>query len=271
MRPLRLALFAVMCLAASAAAARPSIVLQDGNWGDANVRDIAAVLDSVAGVLAPHFPRHAGARVVVRYSSFGPRVLANKSADGAHVVVLNVQDRRWDQFAYQFSHELCHVFSNYDQRPVGAQPGAREHQWLEESLCDAVSLYTLNRLAEAWKTAPPHAGWEAYASAFREYADRLLSAEHRRLPRGSLAGWYSTHRAALEADPYLRKKNEQLATSLLDLFESVPQSLEALGYLNIDVPAGQDLAGYLAAWYDCCPPQHRPFVGRLISLLQRSS
>ena len=72
------------------------------------MRDIDSVLNSVAYILAPHFPRHASARVLVGYSETGPRVLSRKPSDGAHVVLLNVQDRRWDQFAYQFSHELPH-------------------------------------------------------------------------------------------------------------------------------------------------------------------
>lgn len=260
-----------MAWATTPAASGLSIHVQAGDWGDASVRDIQAVLGSVADVLAPHFPRHASARVVVAYSKAGPRVLARKSSDGAHVVLLNVQDRRWDQFAYQFSHELCHIFSNYDQRPIGDDPASRGHQWFEETLCEAVSLITLKRVAAAWKTSPPHAGWEAYAPAFREYAARLLSGEHRRMQsQESLGAWYVRHQVALEGNPYIRDKNEQLATSLVDLFESTPGSLEAVGYLNVETPSEQGFAAYLAAWLDCCPPEHRPFVGRLIALLSAS-
>lgn len=249
-------------------AGRILIEVQNGNWGDASVRDIQVVLDTVASVLAPHFPRHASTRVVVGHSSAGPRVLARKSSGGAHVVLLNVQDRRWDQFAYQFSHELCHIFSNYDQRPISHDPASREHQWLEETLCEAVSLVALDRLSSSWKDSPPHAGWESYAPAFREYAQRLSSAAHRRLPpEESLAGWRQRHQAELELNPYLREKNELLATSLLEVFDTTPGSLEAIGYLNLEAPANADLAAYLAAWHDCCPPAHRPFVVRLIALL----
>ena len=246
---------------------RLSVRVQPGDWGNAAVDDVQAVLTSVADVLAPYFPRHAAARVVVNSSRTGPRVLARKSADGAHLVLLNVQDRRWDQFAYQFSHELCHIFSNYDQRPVAGDSAAREHQWFEETLCEAVSLVALTRLASSWKESPPRAGWDDYAPAFREYAERLLSAQHRRLPpQQSPSSWYVLHQAALESNPYHRDKNELLATSLLELFDSVPGSLAAIGYLNLEAPSERGLAGYLAAWYDCCPEQHRLFVRRLIAL-----
>lgn len=266
-------LLAVACVAAPLAPAfgasgRISIEVQDGNWGDASVSDIRSVLESVADVLAPRFPRHASARIVVGYSATGPRVLARKSPDEAHIVFLTVRDRRWDQLAYQFSHELCHIFSNYDQRPIEAASGSREHQWFEETLCEVVSLVTLNRLASSWKESPPQAGWEDYAPAFREYAARLLSRDHRRMPvHESLGTWYVRHQVALEGNPYIRRTNEQLAASLLHLFESTPGSLEAIGYLNdVEAPFKQGFAAYLAAWRDCCPPEHRPFVGRLIAL-----
>ncbi len=269
----RSALLAFLCFAGfSALTASPvksglSIQVQSGDWGDARVRDIESVLNSVADVLAPYFPRHASAGVVVEYSSAGPKVLSRKSSDGAHRVLLNVRDGRWDQLAYQFSHELCHIFSNYDRRPIGNDLASREHQWFEEALCEAVSLVTLNQLAASWKSSPPHPGWEVYAPAFREYALRLMSAEHRRVAvQESLEGWYRQHQVALAANPYLRDKNERLATSLLVILESTPGSLEAIGYLNLEEPAKRGFAGYLAAWYDCCPEQHRQFVRRLIAL-----
>lgn len=269
----RLAFLAASCLVSSAIfagtspAGRPSITVQQGDWGDASLRDIQVVLDSVSAVLAPHFPRHISARVVVAYSAAGPRVLARKSPDGAHVVLLNVRDRRWDQFAYQFSHELCHIFSNYDQRPIAHGDGSREHQWFEEAVCETVSLLTLNRLAEIWKTSAPHAGWEGYAPAFREYAARLLAREHRRLAdEASVARLYARHQPTLAANPYLRETNEQLATALLAVFDSSPAALAAIGYLNLESPGKQSFAAYLATWYECCPEEHRAVVRRLMSL-----
>jgi hypothetical protein len=241
-----------------------SIQVQPGDWGNAHVEDIQAVLGSVAAVLEPYFPRHSASRVVVSASNTGPQVLARKSADGAHLVLLNVRDRRWDQFAYQFAHELCHIFSNYDQRPIG-DAASREHQWFEETLCEMVSLVALKRLAVRWQDSPPRAGWEDYAPAFREYAERLLSAQHRRVPaHQSPSAWFAHHRVVLENNPYQRDKNELLASSLLELLESTPGSMEAIGYLNLEAPSKPGFSGYLAAWYDCCPEQHRPFVRRVM-------
>ena len=248
-----------------------SIRVQAGSWGNASVQDIEAVLHSVARALRPHSSGGVTPQVLVRFSTMGPRVLERKSEDGAHVVLLNVQDRRWDQFAYQFSHELCHVLTNYDRRPIG-ESGSREHQWFEETLCEVVSLVTLDRLASSWAKSPPHAGWEDYAPAFREYAARLRAAPHRALlERQSIVSWYAEHGHSLEEDPYQREKNEALAAALLELFATTPDALEAIAYLNLEPAPKGGFAAYLAAWHDCCPEQHRPFVRRLMLLFETAA
>ena len=231
------------------------------------MQDIEAVLQSVADVLLPDFPRHRSISIDVRSSAAGPRVLAIKSSEGSHQVLLNVQGARWDQLAYQFSHELCHIVSNYDRREIGSVPALRGHQWFEETLCEAVSLMTLDRLTSKWEQSPPVAGWQDYAGAFRNYAQRLLSDPHRHLPHSSsFAAWYRENERALEEDPYLREKNELAAVALRELLENTPGSLAAIGYLNLESSGRGSFAAYLASWYDCCPEAHRPFVLRLMSL-----
>ena len=261
----KLALLAACACLSTATVAGPSIRVQAGDWGAASVQDIEAVLDSVAEVLLPDFPQHASVRIVVRRTAGGPRVLADKTADGAHQVLLDVRDARWDQFAYQFSHELCHIVSNYDHREIADASALRPHQWFEETLCEMVSLVTLDRLASAWQRSAPHSGWESYAPAFRRYADRLRQAGHRRLST-SFAAWYRANGTDLERDPYLRDRNEFAASAMLELFQSTPDSLRAIGYLNLAAPSRERFADYLAAWYDCCPEAHRPLVQRLMAL-----
>ena len=267
MRVFRHFLLVVGCMVASAACSAPSIRVQAGDWGAARVDDIGAVLGSVAEVLLPDFPKYASVRIEVRSSRTGPRVLEEKTTDGAYQVELNVRDARWDQFAYQFSHEFCHIVSNYDRREIASITGHRPHQWLEETVCEVVSMVTLKRLASRWQEAPPYPSWASYAPAFTRYAHRLVDSEHRNLPAGTaFVAWYHENERALESNPYLRTRNELAATALLDLFEA-PGGLRAIGYLNLETPAREDLASYLAAWQDCCPEAQRPLIERLISLL----
>ena len=272
----KFACFALAVVVGSAALAmdqlprsgRIAIHVENGNWGTAGIQDIERVLASVADALSPHFPQRASNRIVVEYSRTGPRALFEKSADGAYRVLLNVRDRRWDQFAYQFSHELCHIFTNFEHREISRDTASRGHQWFEEAMCEAVSLYSLNRLASSWEHSPPYPGWEHYAPVFREYANRLLSERHRQLqPNESTAQWYRTNRIELVGNPYLREKNERLATRLFSLLEETPGSLEAIGYLNLEgPPAAKSLQAYLESWYDCCPEKYRDFISRIIEL-----
>lgn len=251
------------------ASARMTIRVENGSWGAAQPRDIEVVLASVADVLTPYFPRRARERVSVTFSPDGPRVLFAKSSDGAHRVLLNVQDTRWDQFAYQFSHELCHIFTNYEHRAIGTGPVAADHQWFEEALCEAVSLFVLNRMSSSWEQSPPHASWRAYAPAFREYAQRLLDNPRRYLPPGqSFDEWFQRRYDALERNPYSREENAIVATKLLAMLERTPGSLEAVGYLNSDqgLPP-RSFGAYLASWFACCPDGRRDFISQIIALL----
>ncbi len=262
-----------VALATEPLSARPTIEVRDGGWGTAQVSDIETVLGSVSGVLLPYFPGHESDRIQVAFSTQGPHVLLEKSSDGSHRVILNVRDTRWDQFAYQFSHELCHIFSNYGQRALDGGAVARDHQWFEETLCEAVSLLTLDWLSANWERSPPHPRWKTYAPAFREYASRLLNQEHRRLPpNATIATWYDANRGELETHPYLRDKNELLASALLPLIQKTPASLASIAFLNRKRPVmPATFKAYLEAWYICCPPELRDFVRRLISLLGEPS
>lgn len=254
--------------AGSTSPANPIVIhVQQGDWGTARTNEIAAVLTSVAKVLAPYFPQRVSTRVRIASSRQGPRVLLEKFPDGAHLVFLNVRDTRWDQFAYQFSHELCHIFANSQHRETSGEM-VRSHQWFEEALCEAVSLLTLKQMALGWENSPPYPHWKDYAPAFREYAERLLGEKHRNLPPGkSIAEWYAENRDVLGSNPYLRERNEFLATRLMALLEEAPRGLEAIGYLNLKQSSfNESFEAYLEAWYSCCPEEIRDFAGRIIAL-----
>ena len=248
------------------------VQVQPGDWGDARSGDIQTVLQSVAATFLPYFPQHASDRIEVSRSRTGPQVLAAKSQDGAYRVMLDVSDTRWDQFTYQFGHELCHVFTNFEHRDFGAAAAPRDQHWFEEALCESMSLLALERVASSWEQSPPHAEWRAYAENFRQYARRLQSQAHRHLPaQASFANWYYANRDALETNPYLREKNELVADVLLPLLEQTPGGLEATGYMNLD-RAGRSgsFRDYLESWQKCCPSRYEEIVARLMTLFERT-
>lgn len=246
-----------------------------GNWGSADPQDIQVVLESAASEFRPFVappaqsasPRVLKLRVVPRGNS--PRVLYERGPEGEYVIQLTARDERWFQYAYQFSHELCHILSNFDHKAWqgGAVPSG--NQWFEESLCETASLFTLKRMAASWAERPPGRKWIGYGKVFGSYAEQLLAESHRRLPANQTLGqWYAENQPALQDNPYLREKNELVAAMLLPLFEQDPAMWQAIGYLNTNPgSAAKSFSEYLADWHGACPSGTQEHVGKTMNLL----
>lgn len=247
----------------------PQVRLTPEGWGNTRLADLQLLLDAVAELIGAHFPQRDIGIIRVIAGESGPMAFYDKSPEGDYVIQLSARHSRWHQFVYQFSHELCHVYSNFDGKPP-AVDGKVEHrnQWFEESVCEAAALYTLKRLAAQWAEQPPAPQFAGYDATLNALAAYLVNEPHRRLPYGaSLAGWFQGNRGLLEADPYLRDKNEVVANQLLSLLEQEPDALGAIGYLNAHTEdAGKDFADYLGAWFDACPERHRMVVGHVMAL-----
>ena len=72
---------------------------------------------------------------------------------------------------------------------------------------------------------------------------------------------------ALHDNPYLREKNELVATMLLPMFEQDPAMWQAIAYLNPSATsAGKPFSEYLADWHGACPTGTQEHVGKAMSL-----
>ncbi|MBC7945419.1 MAG: hypothetical protein H7X91_09210 [Burkholderiales bacterium] len=182
------------------------------------------------------------------------------------MILLSARNRRWAQYAYQFSHELCHVLSNFGHGQTNN--GGKPNQWFEEAVCEAAAVFTLRSMASTWASNPPFPDWKDYAPVLREYAEQLSGEAHRRLPYGmSASAWYATNRQAVSENPYLREKNEVCANLLLSLFERNPEHWTAIAYLNLDpTAAAAAFAEYLESWHRAAPAKHQVFIAEVIAL-----
>lgn len=239
-----------------------SIQVADGDWGNARRADVEQVLMSAAHELQVFFPNRSGDTIRVEHADRAPKVLYERGANGEYVILLTASGRRWAEYAYEFGHELCHIYANYQLRQNTA---AAVHQWFEESLCETASLFVLHRMAASWETHPPYAQWRDYAPAFAEYAQALLGEPHRH-GETVLGPWYAQHAAMLSRNPYSRQDNEYCATRLLGLFESQPEGWGALQYLNTPTAAELSFRSYLQHWHDATPAVQRPFLAKLLAL-----
>jgi hypothetical protein len=238
-----------------------AIEVAPGDWGRANVRDIQMVLSSVADEFLSHIATpqdDLNIRVIPRSGS--PRVLYERGPEGQYVIQLTARDDRWFQYVFQFAHELCHVLSNFDHKVAEGDRVVEDNQWFEESLCETASLFALKRLAVKWETSPPTRNWAGYGEMFSAYAARLLNEPHRHLPSSqSFQTWFAENQASLTENPYLREKNEVVATNLLPLFEQHPELWAAVTYLNPKkASAGKPFAQYLVDWYAASPEKTLP-------------
>ena len=187
--------------------------------------------------------------------------LYEKRDGNTTVIQLSVKGRFWAQFAFQFAHELCHVFCNYDRIDLTESP----NQWFEETLGETASLFALRRMATTWQTAPPYPNWASYAASLGQYATDRRAEPANHLPAGvTLAGWFALHQDELRANPYQREKNTAIASHLLPLFEDHPESWEAVRYLNAVKPERtKTFQTYLREWHDHCPKKYQPFVAQI--------
>lgn len=267
---LTLTMLALGTLACDWAAARPpgqfhnpAIQIVDDEWRNASRAEVEQVLVSTARELRVFFPERNDDTIYVRQSGHVPVVLYERGPRGEYTIQLTARGRFWPAYAYEFAHELCHVYANFERRPNSA---LAPHQWFEESLCEAASLFVLRRMAVTWREEPPNAHWRVHAPAFREYAELLMSEPHRH-GNVALGPWFAKHAAMLAGDPYQRSANEYCANRLLELFEAQPQGWSSLQYLNTPTSASElNFNGYLRHWHGSAPAEQRPFLGKLLSL-----
>lgn len=236
----------------SAHALAPPVEIQvESTWEGAQPQDVQAVLESTITAVAPYLGSRTLKPIIVRNDTDGPISLYKKGSEGEYIVKLDVRGRYWAQMGYQFSHELCHLLSNYDLAPGNVT----RQQWFEESLCEAFSLFALERLAVLWQTQPPYDNWKGYAPEFKKYAANMKRERHRSFaPR--LSEWYRHQRVTLESDPYAKERrlNEKMASHLLTVFSKDPQRWAAINYINLGKnDENMSMREYIGDWYRYAP------------------
>jgi len=234
------------------------IYVPPANWGDALLENIEVLLKDTASHLNRLFRTPFDGTICVRPSPPDekfPRVLYRRSPDAPFVIWLTARNRQWSQFAYQFSHEFCHVLSDYEN--LKENP----NNWFHEAICELASVFTLRRMAERWPTRPPCPNWADYAESLSIYWQYLLPPQAVQLPEGvPLQEWLSSHEDELRKNEYQREKNALVAYALLPIFESTPTGWNAIRKLP---NSSGKLADYLVDWYLSVDHDNRNFVARL--------
>ena len=172
-------------------------------------------------------------------------------------------NRSWAQFAYEFSHEICHVLSGYER-----MRGSR-NSWFHEVLCELASVFTLRRMAEGWPSSPPYPNWSDLRSGqLSTYADNCTSHAksvdyQRRHDTFRLAA--VSRKTACGKICCKRDKNAVVAYTLLPIFESEPAGWNAIRRLPNSSAMFED---YLREWHSLVEPLDKPFVKRILGFFE---
>lgn len=225
-------------------------------WGEAGTEDIAQVLASAGEALGERFPGKSLPPIEVSRTHKDPITLFERGPQGEIRVKLNVEGRHWAQFAFQFAHELGHVYSN-------SADGANPNLWFEETVCETASLFVLGRMAEVWRTRPPYPNWKEFAESLRKYREARL--EKCKLPeKKTFPEWFREKEPSLRSDPRQRELNLLMASFLLPLFEEAPEQWAAIGTLNaVRGDGSRPFATYLRDWSRSAAEGHRGFIRKI--------
>jgi len=99
-----------------------SLTVEQGVWGRAVDENVKRVFESVVDTfglvgIGVTDPLH-----VVAVSGV-PMAKIARGPNNSHVVEISEVDKKWDQYAYQFAHEYCHVFSQHSLVPLNSRFG----------------------------------------------------------------------------------------------------------------------------------------------------
>ena len=245
-----------------------SIRVQAGGFGGASAADITAVLQSAAGELFRYWPRTQLPSIDVYHRADHPQTDSRRAAGNRIAIGLTARDNHWAQYSFQFAHECCHALINYSNDERGLTRDRRyANLWLEESLCETASLFTLRALSRSWLIAPPYGAWRDYAPWFSAYAQERLALPEHHLPAGtSFVVWFRANEPALRQDSTRRDRNTIIAAQLLPIFEKEPRGWGALAFFRRAANPNQSLSRHFADWRSSCPRELQQFVGKLAAV-----
>jgi hypothetical protein len=234
-----------------------------GSWRQSAPADAAAVIECMRGaclagvaLLSDHQPEKLR---VDDHSDGPPAIWLHTNNPTTGWIIVDVGTRDWCNLAYQFGHELGHVFGN------SWEPDAEPRnpcQWIEEALVEAFSLRGLGLLADHWAQAPPFPNDAPYAGSIRSYRASILTG-YQTIARdhgasAAFCNWFKTHETFLAEHGGVDAARGAVPT-MLGLLEGEPALVTDIGALNRwPGRSGVPLHDYLDHWRQSCAELNAP-------------
>jgi len=229
------------------------IIVENVDWGDASIDNINKLLENVASQLSQYFIKLPINRIRVRYDPNGPQTLYRNNQNEDFIVILSVHNLYWDQFAYQFSHEFCHILSEFERFK------GLSNKWFQEVICEVASLFTLKQMAREWRCSAPYPNWQDYAAVLEEYANNRID-KHKLRQDKKFNDWFSEKEFILRNDSINRKLNTIIAVNLLPLFQENPGEWESIRYFP-DIE--ENFPIFIKNWIMNVPESHKAFITKI--------
>ena len=212
--------------------------------------EVASVLSGVCRAFVDTFGPaavRAHPTLAVVYAEDGPVTFRENC-----LIFLSSRGKYYLQHMYQFAHELCHFMV-----PSGV---CQEYRWLEETLCQMMSWYALQKILDSRDTAPINALRGEYGN-LPKYLANSMSDRYPIAP-DQLPELLPTWLPHLRDTCYDRRLNRTIASGIYPLFLAAPQLWQivpalcrltpemdlasALGFLCGDAQIPDDLRRQLA-------------------------
>jgi hypothetical protein len=171
---------------------------------------------------------HLGDKLIIVMPSVNAPITYAHLLPNQYIIGITPTSLLYDQIAYQFAHELCHVY--FDPRITN---------WLIESFCECMSLIILERLFRKWQVKASVDRREWYASNYAIYLATTNSVY--------LKSLNLTFEQAITFDikdkikelttPYDRNLNFITAIKILNIYQSNPLVLELISILHYSLNA----------------------------------
>ena len=130
----------------------PNINVQQAGFGEVSGADIRAVLESAMSEILRHCPHARLSGITVYHRNDRPQTNFSRSSDGSVAIGLTAKGTYWAQYSFQFAHEFCHAVANFSNNPrQSVRHPKHANFWLEESLCETASLFTLRAMSRSWR------------------------------------------------------------------------------------------------------------------------
>ncbi len=183
--------------------------------------DVRAVCQDITEhykTLIPNGPPLGLKLIYVIHNPSTPITFVNGLPD-YYTIGLTTNERFYAQIAYQFSHELTHIYCD-----------PRITNWFIESICEMTSPYFLEYLSNKWASTPPFSHWKEYSQKFEEYKQNRIKEVETNLKISTHGEFENKFQTVLKTidKPYDRDSNTVIALRLLDIFKKNNNSWKLL-------------------------------------------